>query len=64
VLERVLVEVHGVNYDVHVHELGTWNIIIVDETLDSSDNLNVNGMGKVEDSVDENSLADLNELND
>ncbi|GJT82117.1 RNA-directed DNA polymerase, eukaryota, reverse transcriptase zinc-binding domain protein [Tanacetum coccineum] len=42
VLKRVLVEVHGVNYDVHVHELGTWNINIVDETLDSSDNLDVN----------------------
>ncbi|GJY54621.1 RNA-directed DNA polymerase, eukaryota, reverse transcriptase zinc-binding domain protein [Tanacetum coccineum] len=43
---------------------GTWNINIVDETLDSSDNLDVNGMEKVEDSVDENSLADLNDLND
>ncbi|GKE62817.1 hypothetical protein Tco_1513184, partial [Tanacetum coccineum] len=41
---------------------GTWNINIVDETLHSSDN--VNGMEKVEDSVDENSLADLNDLND
>ncbi|GKB89957.1 RNA-directed DNA polymerase, eukaryota, reverse transcriptase zinc-binding domain protein [Tanacetum coccineum] len=64
VLERVLVEVHGVNYDVHVHELGTWNINIVDETLDSSDKLDINGMEKVEDSIDENSLADLNDLND
>nr|GEV50285.1 RNA-directed DNA polymerase, eukaryota [Tanacetum cinerariifolium] len=43
VSERILVEVHEVNYDVHVHELGTWNINIVDETLDSSDNLDVNG---------------------
>ncbi|GJV19036.1 RNA-directed DNA polymerase, eukaryota, reverse transcriptase zinc-binding domain protein [Tanacetum coccineum] len=43
---------------------GTWNINIVDETLDSSDNLNVNSMEKVEDSVDENSLADLNDLNE
>ncbi|GJR39051.1 RNA-directed DNA polymerase, eukaryota [Tanacetum coccineum] len=51
-----------VNYDIHVHVLGTWNINIVDETLDSSDNLDVNGMEKVEDSVDENSLADLNDL--
>nr|GEW25546.1 hypothetical protein [Tanacetum cinerariifolium] len=32
-VERVLVEVHGVNYDVHVYGLGTWNINIVDETL-------------------------------
>ncbi|GKD95651.1 RNA-directed DNA polymerase, eukaryota [Tanacetum coccineum] len=32
--------------------------------LISSDNLDVNGMEKVEDSVDENSLADLNDLND
>ncbi|GJU43716.1 RNA-directed DNA polymerase, eukaryota, reverse transcriptase zinc-binding domain protein [Tanacetum coccineum] len=62
--ERVLVEVHEVNYDAHVHELGTWNINIIDETLDSSDNLDVNGMEKVEDSVDENSLAVLNDLND
>ncbi|GKB30851.1 hypothetical protein Tco_0870252 [Tanacetum coccineum] len=36
VSKRVLVEVHGVNYDVHVHELGSWNINIVDETVDSS----------------------------
>nr|GEW84426.1 hypothetical protein [Tanacetum cinerariifolium] len=42
VSERVLVEVHGVNYDVHVHELETWNINIVDETLDSSYNIDVN----------------------
>ncbi|GJX77347.1 hypothetical protein Tco_0324158 [Tanacetum coccineum] len=64
VSERVLVEVHGVNYDMHVHELGTWNINIVDETLDSSDNLNINGMEKVEDFIDKNSLAVLNDLND
>ncbi|GJZ28987.1 hypothetical protein Tco_0573634 [Tanacetum coccineum] len=64
VSERVLVEVHSVNYDIHVHELGTWNINIVDETLDSSDNLDVNGMENVEDYVDENSLDDLNDLND
>ncbi|GJV89971.1 hypothetical protein Tco_1533909 [Tanacetum coccineum] len=64
VSEKVLFEVHGVNYDVYVHELGTWNINIVDETLHSSDNIYVNGMEKVEDSVDENSLADLNDLND
>ncbi|GKC06209.1 hypothetical protein Tco_0997819 [Tanacetum coccineum] len=62
VSKRVLVEVHRVNYDVHVHELGTWNINIVDEKLDSSDNLDINGMEKMEDSVDENYLADLNDL--
>nr|GEZ54952.1 RNA-directed DNA polymerase, eukaryota [Tanacetum cinerariifolium] len=38
------------------------NINIIDETLDSYDNLDVNGMEKVEDSVDESSLADLNDL--
>ncbi|GJX90451.1 hypothetical protein Tco_0343777 [Tanacetum coccineum] len=43
---------------------GTWNINIIDETLDSSNKLDVNGMEKVEDSVEENSLADLNDLND
>ncbi|GKD94644.1 hypothetical protein Tco_1374481 [Tanacetum coccineum] len=64
VLESVLAEVHAMNYDVHLHKLGTWNINIVDEILDSSDNLDVNGMKKVEDFVDENSLADLNDLND
>ncbi|GKC02261.1 RNA-directed DNA polymerase, eukaryota, reverse transcriptase zinc-binding domain protein, partial [Tanacetum coccineum] len=44
--------------------LGTWNINIADDTLDSSDNIYVNGMEKVEDSVNENSLADLNDLDD
>ncbi|GJT17816.1 RNA-directed DNA polymerase, eukaryota, reverse transcriptase zinc-binding domain protein [Tanacetum coccineum] len=60
VSERVLVEVHGVNYDVHVHELGTWNINIVDETLDSSNNLNVNGMEKDADNF--NSFIDNSSL--
>ncbi|GKA57051.1 hypothetical protein Tco_0756239 [Tanacetum coccineum] len=62
VSERVLVKVHGVNYDVHVHELRTWNINIFDETLDSFDSIDVNGIEKVEDFVDENSLTDLNYL--
>ncbi|GKA89647.1 hypothetical protein Tco_0811459, partial [Tanacetum coccineum] len=44
--------------------LGTWNINIADDTLDSSDNIYVNCMEKVEDSVNKNSLADLNDLND
>ncbi|GJW43862.1 hypothetical protein Tco_0072661 [Tanacetum coccineum] len=52
VSERVLVKVHGVDYDVHMHELGTWNINFVNETLDSSNNIDVNGMEKVEDSGD------------
>ncbi|GJT29361.1 hypothetical protein Tco_0909636 [Tanacetum coccineum] len=42
---------------------GTWNINIVDDTLDSSDNIDVNSMEKVKDSVEENYLADLNDLN-
>ncbi|GKE85886.1 hypothetical protein Tco_1559628 [Tanacetum coccineum] len=42
---------------------GTWNINIVDDTLDSPDNIDVNGMEKVKDSVEENYLADLNDLN-
>nr|GEY57491.1 RNA-directed DNA polymerase, eukaryota, reverse transcriptase zinc-binding domain protein [Tanacetum cinerariifolium] len=42
--------------------IGTRNINFVDETLDSFDNLDVNGMEKVEHSVDENSLANLNNL--
>nr|GEX53342.1 hypothetical protein [Tanacetum cinerariifolium] len=45
----VLVEVHGVNYDVDVHELGTWNKNVIDETLDSSKSLDVNGMEKEDD---------------
>ncbi|GJZ83450.1 hypothetical protein Tco_0648623 [Tanacetum coccineum] len=62
VSEKVLVKVHGVNYDVHVHELGTWNINIFDETLDSFGSIDVNGIEKVEDFVDEISLTDLNDL--
>ncbi|GJW35377.1 uncharacterized mitochondrial protein-like protein [Tanacetum coccineum] len=60
--EILLVEVHGVNYDVHVQELGTWNINIVYETIDSFDNLDVNGMEKVKYYIDKSSLADLNDL--
>nr|GEV29386.1 retrovirus-related Pol polyprotein from transposon TNT 1-94 [Tanacetum cinerariifolium] len=43
IFERVLVKVHEVNFNVHAHELGTWNINIVDETLDSSYNIDVTG---------------------
>ncbi|GJU63343.1 hypothetical protein Tco_1245178 [Tanacetum coccineum] len=61
----VLVEINGVNYDVYVHKMGTSIINIVDKTLDSSSNIDVNNvMEKVKDSVGENSLVDLNDLNE
>ncbi|GKD98246.1 hypothetical protein Tco_1382143 [Tanacetum coccineum] len=45
--------------------MGTSIINIVDKTLDSSSNIDVNNvMEKVKDSVGENSLVDLNDLNE
>ncbi|GJV72543.1 hypothetical protein Tco_1492538 [Tanacetum coccineum] len=62
--EKVHVEVHGELFDVHVHELGTWNTSITDNSLDTSSNVDINDIDKVEDVVEENSIDDLNDLND
>ncbi|GJS61759.1 hypothetical protein Tco_0656543 [Tanacetum coccineum] len=64
VSEKVHVEVHGENFEVHVHELGTWSINITDDSIDTSSHIDVNEIEKVTDSVEENSVDDLNDLND
>ncbi|GJT08580.1 hypothetical protein Tco_0843042 [Tanacetum coccineum] len=52
------------NFEVHVHELGTWSINIIDDSIDTSSHIDVNEIEKVADSVEENSVDDLNDLND
>ncbi|GJZ49570.1 hypothetical protein Tco_0603760 [Tanacetum coccineum] len=64
VSEKVHVEVHGENFEAHVHELGTWSINITDESIGTSSHINVNVIEKVAYSVKENSIDDLNDLND
>ncbi|GJU75639.1 hypothetical protein Tco_1272709 [Tanacetum coccineum] len=54
VLEKVHVKVHGENFEVHMHELGTWSINITDDSIDTSSHINVNEIEKVADSVEEN----------
>ncbi|GJW21647.1 hypothetical protein Tco_0032269 [Tanacetum coccineum] len=56
----LLVKLKDVNSMSNMYEHETQ---IFNETLDSSDNIDVIGIEKVEDSVDENYLADLNDLN-
>ncbi|PWA43943.1 RNA-directed DNA polymerase, eukaryota, Reverse transcriptase zinc-binding domain protein [Artemisia annua] len=62
VFDTVKVEIHGELFDVLVHELGSWSINIVDETHNSSCTKEVNEVEKVVDSVDDNSLDNLDEL--
>ncbi|GJW25681.1 hypothetical protein Tco_0039492 [Tanacetum coccineum] len=64
VLEKVHVEVHGEIFEVYVHELGTWSINITDDSIDTSSHIDMNEIEKVADSVEENSVDDLNDLND
>nr|GEV08144.1 RNA-directed DNA polymerase, eukaryota, reverse transcriptase zinc-binding domain protein [Tanacetum cinerariifolium] len=64
VTEKVRVEVHGEIFEVHVHELGTWSINITDDSIDTSSHIDVNEIEKVVDSIKENSVDDLNDLND
>ncbi|GJV30514.1 hypothetical protein Tco_1386962 [Tanacetum coccineum] len=62
--ERVKVEVNWVRFDVHVHELGSWSINIIEDSLDASLNSDVNVIDKVADSVEENSYDDLDNLHE
>nr|GEU73565.1 hypothetical protein [Tanacetum cinerariifolium] len=55
--ERVQVDVHEVMFKVQVH-----GINIIDDFLDTSSSFDVNDIDKVADSVEENSLDDLNDL--
>ncbi|PWA99336.1 RNA-directed DNA polymerase, eukaryota, Nucleotide-binding alpha-beta plait domain protein [Artemisia annua] len=62
VSESVQVEIHGETFNIQVHELGTWNIDIIDESLDSLPSDDENEVEKVEDSVDDNLVDGLDEL--
>ncbi|PWA62327.1 hypothetical protein CTI12_AA364010 [Artemisia annua] len=53
--EKVRIHIHGETFEVQVRELGTWNINIVDDYLDSSSNDDVNKSEKAPDSGDEES---------
>ncbi|GKB26518.1 hypothetical protein Tco_0865919 [Tanacetum coccineum] len=62
--EKVHVEVHGETFEVQVHELGTWSISITNTSLDTSSHIDMNDIKKVVATVEENSVDDLNDLND
>ncbi|GJY52793.1 RNA-directed DNA polymerase, eukaryota, reverse transcriptase zinc-binding domain protein [Tanacetum coccineum] len=55
------VVVHGEIFEVHVYELGTWSINITDDSIDTSSHIDVNEIEKVANSVEENSVDDLND---
>ncbi|GJU82491.1 hypothetical protein Tco_1284856 [Tanacetum coccineum] len=55
------VVVHGEIFEVHVYELGTWSINIIDDLIDTSFHIDVNEIEKVADTVEENSVDDLND---
>ncbi|GJT25644.1 putative RNA-directed DNA polymerase, eukaryota, reverse transcriptase zinc-binding domain protein [Tanacetum coccineum] len=44
--KKIIVEVNGEMFDVHVHEIGTWSINITDNTSDTSSHMDVNGLEK------------------
>ncbi|GJS87764.1 RNA-directed DNA polymerase, eukaryota, reverse transcriptase zinc-binding domain protein [Tanacetum coccineum] len=58
--KKVKVEVHGEIFETQVHEIGTWNINIVDES-DISSNNDENDIEKVADTFDDNSVNDLDD---
>nr|GFB50415.1 hypothetical protein [Tanacetum cinerariifolium] len=65
--EKVLVEVHGEHFEVHVHEISTWSVNIFDNSRDTSSNIDVNEVikeAKVANSVENYSIDDLNDLNE
>ncbi|GJR58974.1 hypothetical protein Tco_1501136 [Tanacetum coccineum] len=49
--------------EVQVQELGSWNINIYDHSLDTSSHMDINDVVKVADSIEDNSIDDLNDLN-
>nr|GEU40356.1 RNA-directed DNA polymerase, eukaryota [Tanacetum cinerariifolium] len=61
--EKRYVEVLGESFKVQVHELGSWGINIFDNSLDTSSHMDINDVVKVADSVEDNSINDLNDLN-
>ncbi|GJS68694.1 RNA-directed DNA polymerase, eukaryota [Tanacetum coccineum] len=67
VSEKVLVEVHGEHFEVHVQEISTWSVNIFENSRDTSSNIDVNEVVKdaeVANSVEDDSIDDLNDLNE
>nr|GEU63411.1 RNA-directed DNA polymerase, eukaryota [Tanacetum cinerariifolium] len=56
VSKNVKVEIHGEIFETQVHEIGTWNINIVDDAFDTSSNEVENDIDKVADTFDANSV--------
>ncbi|GJS66565.1 RNA-directed DNA polymerase, eukaryota [Tanacetum coccineum] len=64
--EKVLVEVHGEHFEVHVQEISTWSVNIIDNSQDTSSNIDVKEVVKdaeVTNSMEDDSIDDLNDLN-
>ncbi|GJQ94641.1 hypothetical protein Tco_0285172 [Tanacetum coccineum] len=60
--KNVHVEVHRENFDIHVQEIGTWSINILDDSLDSQSTEDKKNVEKVESSEDVNSVNGLEDL--
>nr|GFB53678.1 RNA-directed DNA polymerase, eukaryota [Tanacetum cinerariifolium] len=63
IYEKIHIEVLEESFEVQVQELGTWSINICDNSLDTSSHIDINDVVKVADSVEDNSIDDLNDLN-
>ncbi|GKB48572.1 RNA-directed DNA polymerase, eukaryota, reverse transcriptase zinc-binding domain protein [Tanacetum coccineum] len=63
VSETIKVEVNREIFDIYVHEIGTWNINIDDNTSDSSSHSDVNHLDKKDISVEDKLDDDLDDLN-
>nr|GEU84038.1 hypothetical protein [Tanacetum cinerariifolium] len=67
IFEKVLVEVHQEYFEVHVHEISTWSVNIFGNSRDTSSNIDVNEVfkdAKVANSMENDSIDDLNDLNE
>ncbi|PWA56567.1 hypothetical protein CTI12_AA418440 [Artemisia annua] len=61
--ENIKVEVNEEMFDVNVHEIGTWNINITDNSSDTSSHMDANHLDKDDISMEDKPDDDLDDLN-